>query len=104
MDTRIESDIAYIKTALSDCVRFRAKCDALEARLDRIQDEQRDLRSKFCDLDGFQMAIKILLVSFGAAVVMLAIVAIFKAAAVRPSTDATHNTEASQQAATAQPQ
>jgi hypothetical protein len=97
MDTRLECDIAYVKAAVSEYARQGTQCDALKARIDRIQEELRDIRSELYHLDMFQTIIKGVLSGIGAVAVMALIVAIFKAAAVGPSNDTTQKTDASRQ-------
>ena len=98
METRIESDIAYIKAAVSNYSRHDAQFASLEARIDRVRDELREYRAKIFDLELFQGVVKGLLSGMGAMVVVALIVAIFKAAGSGPSNETPPGKEASQHA------
>ena len=99
MDTRIESDIAYIKTAVSNFTRPDVELAALGRKIDRLNEELRESRSRILDLELFQTVTKGVLCSAGGMVVVALIVAIFKAAAVGPSEEnIAPKTDASQQA------
>jgi hypothetical protein len=103
MDTRIESDIASIKAAVSGYPRHDAKFVTLEAQIERLKDELRDCRAKIHELDIFQTIAKGVLAGIGAVVVIVFIVAIFKAAAFGPSNESATKTDASQPADAALP-
>ncbi|MEJ1962410.1 MAG: hypothetical protein WDO56_13065 [Gammaproteobacteria bacterium] len=85
---RIESDIACIKAAVSSCAQRDAHCASLNARIDRINEELRDSRSKIYQLDLFQSAVKGVLSGLAAALVIGLIVALLKAAGSSHSKDA----------------
>ena len=104
MDTRLESDITYIKAAVSEYARYGPQCDALKARIDRIQEEQGDIRSKLRELDVFQTIIKAVLSGVGAAIVVALIIGIVKVAAAGRSDDTAQKTGASQHAEAARPE
>ena len=97
METRIESDIACIKAAVSNYARHDARFASLDARIDRVQEELRGFRSKLYEVELFQSAVKGVLFGLGAMLVIALIVAILKAAAGSP-TDAAPKEEASEHA------
>ena len=98
METRIESDIAYIKAAVSNYAKHDAQFASLEARIERVRGELQEYRSKIFDLEMFQSLVKGVLSGLGAMVVVALVVAIFKAAVSGPSNDAPVSEEASQHA------
>jgi hypothetical protein len=98
METRIESDIAYIKAAVSNYSRHDAQFASLEARIERVRGELQEYRTKILDLEMFQSVVKGVLSGIGAMVVIALIVAIFKAAGSGPSNETPPSEEASQHA------
>ena len=97
METRIESDIAYIKAAVSNYSKHDTQFASLEARIDRVRDELREYRTKIFDLELFQGVVKGILSGIGAMIVIALIVAIFKAGS-GPSNEAPPGKAASQHA------
>jgi hypothetical protein len=98
METRIESDIAYIKAAVSNYAKHDAQFAALEAKIERVREDLQEYHSKIFDLEMFQSLVKGVLSALGAMVVVALIVAIFKAAVSGPPKDAPVGEEASQHA------
>jgi hypothetical protein len=87
MDTKLEYDIAYIKSAVSGYVHRDAQIATLNERIARLGQELQDYRSKVHELALFQSVLKGAL--FGLDVMALCVL-IFKAVTASvsdPSTD-----------------
>ena len=98
MEARIESDIAYIKAGLSNCAQRDARCASLDARIDRINEDLRDSRSKIHELDLFQSAIKGVLSGLAAVLVIALVFAAIKAPGSHHSNDAPPDKQAPEHA------
>ena len=102
MEARIESDIAYIKAAVSNYAQRDAHCASLDARIDRVNEELRQSRSRIFELELFQSSMKGALSGLAGVAVILVIGLIVGAIAHGPhhANDAPPNEEAPEQAGT----
>jgi hypothetical protein len=103
MDYRIESDIAYIKSAVSDYVRHAADCPASKASIDQIRRELESTRSKVHELDMFQAAVKGILTAVAISVVSVLILVVLKNVGRTNADEKSQEADASEQVEAAAP-
>ena len=78
MEARIESDIACIKAAVSNYAQRDARCALLDAKIERINKELEESRSRIFELELFQSLAKGLLSGLAAALVIALIISMIQ--------------------------